>query len=357
MILSFLYAVISTVVSIAIALANAGARAEVPGTPTWNAGAYTTYGPKLMPRYDITFDERLGEAFDALTAETGFDIPGIAAGLPDFFYYHRWMTKLFPGFFYGQRDSWLANEKGWAVFGIVAGMPQKMQLKTEPIEERPDEYRVLLEMTCADGSVAVYDTNAIYNEDSGDLSAYKGIFNLGFNVNLKEKWFYTAHDPFMRLLGYMKLYDDILLQNRAVNADTVRLKFPYQDKDWMLQLWKGRYFNTSGGEIGLYHKPPNRLIEFYDTASSERIGMSFEVYVTETEQPLVVRSVENHWWMTGFVMNRSLYVPNQLTLKTEIVPADGAMLEALAGALDKEAAKGILSYTISDDGTRLFIEW
>jgi len=357
MILSFLYTVLSTVLSLVIAFSNAGVAAEKPGTPAWNAGARKTFGPALMPRYDVTFDEVFTQAFGRLAEESGLDLPGIAAGLPDFFYGQRWMARLFPGLFAGQRDRWLADEKGWAIFGIVLGMPQSMRLKAEPTGGNPDEYRVLLEMTFPDGSVTDYDTQCIFNTETGDLSSRKGIFNLGFNLNLKEMWGYTAEDPPQRSLGYCKLYDDLLLQTRAVNAATVRLKFPYQGKDWMLQLWKGRYFTTSGGEIGLYHKPKNRLLAFYDTASSERIGMSFEVYVKETGQPLVVRPVENHWWMTGFALNRYVYLADRLTLKTEIVPADADMLRGLVSALDKEAARGVLSYTVSEDETRLVIQW
>ncbi|MCL2300287.1 MAG: DUF4474 domain-containing protein [Firmicutes bacterium] len=356
MLTSLLYTVLSAVLSIVIAFANAGKAAETPGTPAWDAGAHKTFGAALVPRYDITFDERLGEALGALTAETGFDIPKIAASLPDFFRYQRWMTKLFPGVFYGLRDQWLVgNEFPAAIVGMPAGM--RFVTEPEPVEGSPDEYRVLIEMSYADGSTAAVNSFSTYNTETGILGCSLGIFNLGFNLNLKENYAYTAYDPFMRVFGYCKLYDDILLQNKAVNADTLRLKFPYDGMDWMLQLWKGRYFNTSGGEVGLYHKPASRLIAFYDAASNERIGMSFEVCVTETGRPLVVRPVEGHWWMTGFAMSKYLYVPNQLTLKTEIIPTDAAMKEALMGALDKETAKGTLSYTVSDDGARLSIRW
>jgi len=357
MILSFLYTALSTLLSVAVAFASAGKAAETPGTPTWNAAAYTTFGPASAPRYDITFDEVFTEAFELLTEETGFDLPGVAAGLPDFFYRQRWMVKLLPGLFYSLRDKGLKNESGWGIFGALAGMPTKLHLKAEPLAGRPGEYRAVIEMTHADGSVVPYDTGAVYNAATGDLSARKGIFNLGFNVNLKEKWAYTAQDPPMRLLGYMKLYDTMLLKNTAVNADTLRLKFPYRGKDWMVQLWKGRYFNTSGGEVGLYHKPTTRLTEVYDTASSERIGMSFEIYIKKTGEPLIVRPVENHWWMTGFAMNRVLYLADQLVLKTEIVPADQAMMDGLIFALEREAAGKGATFEKSADGTRLFIEW
>jgi len=351
MILSFLYTALSTLLSVALAFANAGKAAETPGTPTWDAKAYTTFGPVSAPRYDITFDEMLTDAFGRLTEETGFDLPGVAAGFPDFFYCQRWIVKLFPGIFSSLRDT---AGFPWA---ILLGMPEKLHFKAVPTGGDPDEYHLVIEMAYADGGAADYDTGNVYNAATGDLGYHSGLFTLGFNLNLKEKYTYTAANPPMNILGYAKLYDDVLLQNKAVNADTLRLKFPYRGEDWMLQLWKGRYFNTSGGEVGLYRKPTSRLYEFYDAASSERIGMSFEIHVKETGQPLIVRPVENHWWMTGFALNRVLYLPGQLILKTEIIPADQAMMDGLLSALEREAAGRGATYAKSADGTRLFIEW
>ena len=351
MITSFLFTLLSTLFSIVTAFSNAGAAAEAPGTPV-DMRAHLRGSSAY-----VTFDERLTQAFDAMEAETGFNISDVAASVPDLFRYQRWTTRLFPGLLYGLRDSWLTDGNPW--LGVVIGMPEKMHLKTEPTEWAPDsEYYLVLEMTYADSSVRSFNTGNTYNAVTGILGYRTGLLGLGFNLNLKDMWAYTTDDPPQRALGYCKLYDDLLLQNKAVNAATVRLKFPYQGKDWMLQLWKGRYFTTTGGEIGIYNKPASRFIEFYDAATDEeRIGMSFEIYITQTEQPLVVRPVQTHWWMTGFAINRYVYLPNQLTLKTEIVPTDEAMKQGLMAALDKEAASGVLSYTESDDGASLHIVW
>ena len=367
-VLSFIHTVVSAVLSIAIALASAGAAAEKPGVPAWDTEVFKanankrnsitkvlTFGVRPPPPYGITFDERLAQAFDDLKAESGFDFIALADNVPDIFRYQRWLVKLFPAFFYKQRDKLLADRKD--IWGILIGMPTKMHLKTTPTGGNPAEYHLVIEMTYADGSVVEYNSNNIYNTDTGDLGFHLGVFSLGFNFNFKEMYTYTSIKPPMNVFGYMKLYDILLLQNKAINAKTVRLKFPYKGKDWMLQIWKGRYFNTSGGEVGLYNKPANRRIEFYDAATEERIDMSFEAYVKETGQPLVVRPAVNHWWMTGFAFDKYVYLANQITLKTEITPADAEMMQGLIAALDREAAGSGMSYTVSGGGTTLLIEW
>jgi len=356
MITSLLYTVLSTVLSIAMAFANAGALAETPGVPSWDAQGYAASAAKRglfsPPPYGLTFDERLTEAFEDMYEETGFDFIGIADSIPDIFYYQRWITKLFPGVFKSLRE----NNSGDYIWGLV-GMPKQLHFKTVPTGGGPDEYHMVIQMTFADGSTADYNTGNKYNAETRDLGYHSGLFTLGFNFNFREMYAYTAENPPMDAFGYTKLYDDLLLQNKAVNAITVRLKFPYQGKDWMLQIWKGRYFNTSGGEIGLYNKPPGRFIEFYDAATEDRIGMSFEVYVKETGQPLVVRPVHTHWWMTGFAINRYVYTPERLTLKTEIVPKDAEMLQGLLAALEREAAGVGMLYEVSPGGISILIEW
>ena len=37
----------------------------------------------------------------------------------------------------------------------------------------------------------------------------------------------------------------------------------------MIQVWKGQYGITTGGELGVYNKTTNRETEFYDCASDE----------------------------------------------------------------------------------------
>jgi len=399
MILSLLYRAISWVAGIVIAFSNVGVLAEAPNTPAWDTKAFQSSIDKsnlaFSPKWDITFDDTLMEAFAVFKQETGMDVPAAASSVKDLYWTHRWMVKMFPGIFYGLRDRWLAKGDYWQahdgnkmviyrLLGICVGMPTKVFIAAEPslfmpdtpapaeeapigepesIEEpepggesepavepaapatpgpgEPYEYDIYIYCTYADGSVRGFDSFSKYNKITGEFGEKNGVGGLSYNFNFNENFAYTTKNSWQRALGYMKLYDTLLLQRTdMVNIETVRVKFPYQGRDWMLQLWKGRYFTTTGGEIGIYNKPKNRLVEFYDAAKdSERIYMSFKVTAfagTYGETMLVDRDVTYHWWMTGFAVRQRLYAAGHLTLESVIVPTDTEMYNAMKTALARE---------------------
>jgi len=355
MITSLLFRAVAWIASIVIAFANLGAIAEKPGTPAWNEQTYLQKLDrgtlKFAPKWDITFDDTLMTAFDDLELRTGMDLPAAVAGLRDLYSSHRWMVKLFPGIFYGLRDRWLDKGDYWEqngdgnkmviyrILGICVGMPTKSHIVAEPTDD-PDVFEVFVDCTYADGSVRRLRTYSKYNKVSGEFGDGNGISGLGFNFNFNDAMAYTA-ESWQRGLGYMKLYDTLLLKTtKMVNVDTVRLKFPYDGKDWMLQLWKGRYFTTTGGEIGIYNKPKSRLVEFYDAANDDQlVYMSFKITANDAANgnPVIIdRPVALHWWMTGFGVNRYAYTPDRLTLGSIFVPTDSEMYDALKIAMDRE---------------------
>jgi hypothetical protein len=151
----------------------------------------------------------------------------------------------------------------------------------------------------------------------------------------------------------MKLYDDVLLQtSNMVNVETVRLKFPYDGKDYMVQLWKGRYFITTAAEIGIYSKPPSRAIGFYDAVDDDHlVPMSFKLVAHKDtgDEALVDRAQIPHWWMTGFAVHDEVYLANRLCLSTLITAPDQAFYDGLTKAIDDAAAGGApVSYTTPD---------
>jgi len=350
------YRVIAWVAGIVIAFSNVGALAEAPNTPAWNNDAFQSSmargALRFSPQWDITFDDVLVDAFEDLEDRTGFSILGAVTGLKDMFWTHRWMVKLFPGVFYGLRDRWMARGDvyeakedivgmvAYRLLGICIGMPVKARIIADPLDE--DLFEIFVDCTYADGSVRRLKTFSTYNRINGEFGEpYMGVAGLSYNFNFNEAMAYTTNYSWQRNLGYMKLYDILLLQTtKMVNIDTVRLKFRYQGMDWMLQLWKGRYFTTTGAEIGLYHKPKSRLVNFYDCATDEeRIYMSFTVTTDDTTIPepvLIDRPMAPRWWLTGFAVRERLYTPDRLTLETVVVPTDAAMYAGLKGALDGE---------------------
>jgi len=370
---------ISWVVTIVVAFSNVGALAEAPNALAWDSKAFHSSversNLRFSPKWEFSFDAPLLEAFEDLEQRTGFSIPEAASALKDMYWTHRWMVKLFPGIFYGLRDRWLAKGDEWEqngdgskmvlyrLLGLCVGMPTKVHIVADPIAWEPEatvaeapgispygitvapgdayEYYIYIKCFYADGSDRSIFTYTKYNKYTGEFGEDNGVGGLSYNFNFKDAFAYTTNNSWQRALGYMKLYDDLLLKTtKMVNIDTVRLKFDYQGMDWMLQLWKGRYFTTTGGEIGLYHKPKDRLINFYDAVSDdERINMSFKITGdagTAAENVVIDRPVEIRWWFTGFAVRERLYEPSRLTLGTIVVPTDTAMYDALKGALDRE---------------------
>ena len=358
---------LGTLVSFVIAIGSFGAA----GGPAWDNEAYEKQvnerlpvlrqvagGKLLPPRIEVTWDPIFEKVWAELEASNGFDMVQAANLMPDAFYYNRWQTALFPWLYDGLSQKLLDQSMVYheqdntmmktitRVAGVMIKMPTSMHFAAEPVEGKKNEYEFVAYFTYQDGSEAYAKTGTTYNTKTGRLGGDNGFGNLGFNYFSHDKLIDTTNDSWQRGLGYTKLYDDLFLNSTNVaDIDTVRLKFPYDGKDWMVQLWKGRYGNMPGGEVGIYHKPKTRIVDFYDSASDdERIGMSFKIIDKRNGKALIDRPIALHWWKTSFAVYETPLTAENLTLETILAP-DAALLAALKGALDKEVAKGTLKYT------------
>ena len=370
MFISLLYKGLSMMIGMLVAFSAVGARGEISGNKAWDQKTYVSEFSKreslIKPaRLEVTYDNVLRQAFAQLKKETGLDIEGVVANTPDIYANHRWLTKVLPFVFYGLRDSLMSGTGITMTFrkliGASMGMPTRAHFAAVQKAGKPGQYDIFLRFYYADGSTREINTYSIYNAATGYFGSNTGVAGFGYNFTFKGEtgpYAYTTNDPFQRALGYTKLYDDLLLQtSRMVNVDTVRLKFVYQGKDWMLQLWKGRYFVTTGGEIGLYSKPRVRLNGFYDAVGdADRIKMSFKLSTRDNRIVFFDRPLTLHWWMTGFAVREYIYPANKLLLETKVVPRDAEMLRALKGALDKEVARKVLTYSEPEAGM-LLIHW
>ncbi len=168
---------------------------------------------------------------------------------------------------------------------------------------------------------------------SGEL-AENGIF--GYLYDPAEKCFYTANDPWQRIAGYNGLYD-VISPLTAIDYDTVRIKFEYGRKDWLLQLWKGQYgFVFYGAEMGIYNKPKIRGIEHYDGATGDdMLMMSMDFYRNDTKK--FSRPYGTYWWCTGFVPGNVLGAYHTLRLDARVTMKDYTMLSAVKKALESES--------------------
>jgi|GEM_PF-1541164 len=373
---------LATLISFIAYIGSVGAQ----GGPAWDKQAYerevngrfpvlreVTDGRFPPPRIEVTWDPIFEKAWAELERANGFDMVQAANLMPDAFYYTRWQAAALPWLYNGVGDMLLDksmeyHEQGntamktiTRVAGVMVKMPTGMHFAAEPVEGQPNDYEFVAYFSYPDGTKVHAKTGTTYNTKTGRLGSDSGFGNLGFNYFSHDNLIETTNDSWQRSLGYTKLYDDLFLNSTDVaDIETVRLKFPYNGKDWMVQLWKGRYGNMPGGEVGMYNKPKYRLVDFYDSAGDdERIGMSFKLTDKRNGAVLIDRPLDLHWWKTSFAVYKDSLTAENLTLETILAPKDAAMLAALKAELDKEAAKGTLRYTALDTkfGPAVRIVW
>jgi len=330
-------------------------------------------GQILPPRSDITWDPVFEEAWDKIEDANGFHMAKAAGLMPDPFYYARWQKKVAPRLLDGLGDRWLDKamyyheqdntllKTVYRVAGAAVKMPESLYVEAVPLEDDPDDYEFVGVFSYADGSTVAVKTGTTLNTSTGRLGGENGFGNLGYNYFVDDNLLESTPGNWQRGLGYTKLYDDLLLTSGTMtNIDTVRITFTHDGMDWLLQLWKGRYLNMPGGEIGLYHKPRSRPVGFYDTiGDDELIGMSFKLTDKRNGKLLINRPMELRWWTAGFAIYDKPLEGRDLAMETTLAPRDDALLAAMKAALDEAAAKGELSYTTLNSafGPAVRIKW
>jgi hypothetical protein len=174
----------------------------------------------------------------------------------------------------------------------------------------------------------------------------------GFWYDPDQDIIYSTMNPLQRRLGYAYGYDAAAIL-MAMIIDCEPIFFDYDNKHWMIELWKGQYGLETGCEVGVYTRPigssgvgydladatigrrpadsvPSHNL-FYDCASdSDRLTLS--ATLNRDGQKLFTLGPELHWWLTGFKWG--VYSDtSQLTVDVSITLKDDTMLQAFQGGI------------------------
>jgi len=177
----------------------------------------------------------------------------------------------------------------------------------------------------------------VYNAETGEASGLtdEGVFHLGFCYNIKTSLFYPTLNPWMRVMGFNKFYDWLGHALRMFDYDTRRVRFEYEDLDYQVQLWKGKYFFSTcmGAELGFYTKPQSRRLDHYDCLPLRRMmPMSLKLY-NERDIYFDLPPVD-HWWPVMLAHRPPRISPHLVTLESSIDFAkDPGLGEAFYAAL------------------------
>lgn len=185
------------------------------------------------------------------------------------------------------------------------------------------------------------------------------LFDDGFasyQYNSTGNYYYTNEDPWQRALGYNELYDN-LAAFAAIYIDTMRCKFRYDNKDWMIQFWKGQYgYVFVGHEIGVYYKPIDKTIEHYDCVSDED-SLYMSMNGLRKGEVIYTREYGKYWWCTGFVPGKldKFSDRSELQIDARITMKDKEMLGAFVESLQSNGM--IKGEDFKVKGLDVYIVW
>lgn len=188
--------------------------------------------------------------------------------------------------------------------------------------------------TTAKANVSKKDTKSGY--DAQYALSQKAL--AGYRYDPTGDFYYTDDkDNWQVNTGYNQMYDK-LAPAAAMFIDQIRIRFSYESKDWMIQLWKGQYgFLFVGAEIGVYTAPEGTYtgasgdINHYNAASkSDWLKMSLDCYWAKNNdgnyKKIFSRPYDYYWWATGFVKGQltkytaprtELKVKGRITFKSQ----------------------------------------
>lgn len=160
----------------------------------------------------------------------------------------------------------------------------------------------------------------------------------GYRYQPDGDYFYTDDkECWQKNAGYNEFYDNYA-PAAAMFIDQIRIRFTYENKDWMLQLWKGQYgWLFVGAETGVYTAPEGTYkggkgdANHYDCASKEDwLYMQLDCYWSKNNdghyKKIFTREYDKYWWATGFVWGQltkyskprtELKAKNRITFKSE----------------------------------------
>lgn len=197
---------------------------------------------------------------------------------------------------------------------------------------------------------------------------------LSYQYSYVDDYYYTNDkDAWQYNFGFGKIYD-FVSPYILLEYDYIRVFFTYENKDWMLQMWKGQYgLVFYGGEVGIYTKEhSDKGIDewtfFNCPAEEDWINMEMTLWhedINGNWNREFTREYDKYWWCTGFKNGHlrqeepadELRLTGRMTFKdaemTKLV-ADGLAECGLAKAGSKNAM-GVDSIYV--DGNDIHFSW
>ncbi len=314
----------------------------------------------------ITVNDTIGGVLETLLEETGVDFSKIYKSLPQSNKTAEIVTSTLQLDIPATQEYLIDLSRAYFADGnmlmgavirmteIWLGIVDEVYLTTKPYPEQPGCEEIGFVVTYRDGRTEEVYSGILYDTVNNQIVGKNGepAF-MGYYLDFNQNFVYTGINVWQRSLGFNIFYDIFCyLTPFFFHYTTQRVKFNYDGKDYMFQMWKGRYAIANGGELGIYTRPEEKSGTFYDCASDEdMLVMDLQVY--HGEDLIFEYGPVLHWWVTGFAISDTAYLPQSLTLVSTITLKDEEMLKAVTEALDQKA--GIIDYEVN--GLDVTLTW
>ncbi len=190
---------------------------------------------------------------------------------------------------------------------INAVAPQKPKKK---LENKITEFKQAVEQ-------CVKDTNKVFLPMEW----------FGLEYDRENKFYYSRPETWQKEYGFDDTYDEI-----ASFLKKEKIEFEYDNKSWVIWLWKGNYgpILGNGAELGTYIKDPFKkdllpiTIEYRGANDDEILTVNFSLKHKGKE--IFEFKPQKHWWLAGFkpyipdgkkLSKNAMYMEATITFPTE----------------------------------------
>lgn len=158
----------------------------------------------------------------------------------------------------------------------------------------------------------------------------------GYCYNPSQDIISSRNDAWQRNAGYTALFDRTAAYFNMV-FDYLPIYFNYDEKTWLIEIWKGQYGINTGSEVGIYYADRILSEKELPTAHFQAVNDCDMLPVSMTlskEKNLLARVAKKTWWLTAFCMGQ-FSKPCQLFLNVSICFTDCDMMHHFLNALRK----------------------
>lgn len=221
------------------------------------------------------------------------------------------------------------------------------------VDEQEGIYEILVTVYYCDGTKDEMTPGIYYNANTKYLYSPKGdgVMGLGYNLDVENATLESVTDCWQKQFGFCLFYDVFSYLTPFFDYDTRRMKFDYEGKEWMIQIWKGRYIITTGCEIGIYTKDKDSHSTVYMGADGEdMLKMSMKLY--HFDDLIVSREKTAHWWLTAFRFTPKCYLPNSMKMYGEIEMKSDEMAQLFC-----KSARKYFDFKVNSRGKTVSFVW